>query len=210
MMKLYDCEPAPSPRRVRVFLAEKGIEVPTEQIDLRKGEQFSEKFRRINPRCTVPVLETGEGNLITEAMAICVYLEELYPEPALLGKGAEGKAAVAMWNNIAETDGLWATAEAFRNSTPMFKDHALPGPISYEQLPVLAARGRERIEEFMDRMNQRLEKVEHLAGDEFSVADITLLITVDFSDWIKLDAIRNRPALARWHVSVSARDSAAA
>ncbi len=209
-MKLYDCQPAPSPRRVRVFLAEKGIEIPTEQINLRAGEQFLEEFRTINPRCTVPVLETEEGNLITEAMAICVYLEELYPKPVLLGKGAEGKAAVAMWNNIAEMDGLWAMAEAFRNSTPMFKDHALPGPTSYEQLPVLAARGRERVEEFMNRMNQRLEQVEYLAGDDYSVADITLLITVDFSDWIKLDAINNRPALARWHEKVSARDSASA
>jgi len=209
-VKLYDCEPAPSPRRVRVFLAEKGIEVPTEQINLREGEQFSEKFRDINPRCTVPVLETNEGNLITEAMAICIYLEELHPEPALLGKGAEGKATVAMWNNIVEMDGLWAMAEAFRNSTPMFKDHALPGPINYEQLPVLAARGKERVEEFMDRMNQRLEQVEYLAGDDYSVADITLLITVDFSDWIKLDALNNRPALKQWHAKVSARDSASA
>ncbi len=209
-MKLYDCEPAPSPRRVRIFAAEKGLEIPTEQVNLRDGEQFSENFRAINPRCTVPVLETNEGNLITEVMAICIYLEELYPQPALLGEDAESKAMVAMWNNIAETDGLWAMAEAFRNSTPMFKDHALPGPETYPQLPELAARGRSRVELFLDRIDRRLEQVEYLAGDAYSVADITLLVIVDFTGWIKLDATAKRPALARWYEGVSARDSASA
>jgi len=209
-LKLYDCEPAPSPRRVRIFIAEKGLDIPTTQISLRDGEQFSESFRKINPRCTVPVLETREGRYLTEVMAICTYLEELHPEPILLGQGAAGKSDVAMWNHIAEMDGLWAVAEAFRNTTPMFSDRSLPGPDTYAQIPQLAERGRQRAERFLDRMNRRLEQVEYLAGDRYSVADITLLVTVDFTAWIKLDALAGRPHLARWHEQVAARNSTSA
>src|ERR1700724_904213 len=140
-MKLYDCAGAPSPRRVRIFLAEKGIAVPTVQVDLRHGEQFTQAFRAINPDCTVPVLELDDGTRITDAVGICVYFEAVQPVPTLMGSAPQGKAIVPPAQRRAELDGFHAVVEAFRNFTPGLKGHALPGPDGYEQIPALAARG---------------------------------------------------------------------
>lgn len=139
-MKFYDCASAPSPRRVRIFLAEKGITVPTVQVDLRAGEQFGPAFRAINPDCTVPVLELDDGVKLTDAVAICGYFEERQPEPALMGAGAEERAVVTEWQRRAERDGFYAVMDAFRNSTPGFKGRAIAGPQDYEQIPALAER----------------------------------------------------------------------
>ena len=141
-MKFYDCAVAPSPRRVRIFLAEKGLTVPTVQIDLRNGEQFSPAFRAVNPECTVPVLELDDGTTLSDSIAICLYLEECHPQPPLMGIGAYDKALVAEWQRRAERDGMSAMAEAFRNATPAFKQRALPGASEYAQIPALAERGR--------------------------------------------------------------------
>jgi glutathione S-transferase len=156
LMTLYDCTTAPSPRRVRIFLAEKGISVPTVQVDLRNGEQFSPAFRAINPECTVPVLELDNGTTIADILGICRYFEELYPEPRLMGRTAEQKAVVEAWQRRLERDGFYAVMEAFRNSTPGLKGHALPGPESYEQIPALAERGRVRIQHFFAWLDVRL------------------------------------------------------
>src|SRR6202035_5153008 len=126
-MKLYDCSSAPSPRRVRIFLAEKGIAVPTVQVDLRGGEQFTEAFRAINPDCTVPVLVLDDGTRITDAIGICVYFETLQPAPHLLGQGAAQRALVTAAQRRMERDGFYALMEAFRNSTPGLKGRAIPG-----------------------------------------------------------------------------------
>jgi glutathione S-transferase len=147
-MKFYDCTTAPSPRRVRIFLAEKGISVPTVQVDLRNGEQFSPAFRAINPDCTVPVLELDNGTRIADIVAICRYFEELYPKPRLMGRTAEEKAVIEAWQRRVERDGFYAAMEAFRNSTPGLKGRALPGSESYDQIPALAERGRARIQHF--------------------------------------------------------------
>src|SRR5262249_14277364 len=136
-MKLYDCVTAPSPRRVRVFLAEKGITIPTVQVDLRNGEQFGPAFRAINPECMVPVLELDNGTKITDILAICRYFEELHPDPPLMGRNAEERAVIASWLHRIEWDGFHAAMEAFRNSTPGLKGRALPGPEAYEQIPPL-------------------------------------------------------------------------
>src|SRR5215472_17564491 len=124
-MKLYDCTVAPNPRRVRIFLAEKGIALPTIQVDLRAGEQFTPEFRAINPACTVPVLEFDNGQRIAEVVAICVYFEAIHPDPPLMGIGPQDRAIVAARQRRAERDGLLAVAEAFRNSTPGLKSRAL-------------------------------------------------------------------------------------
>jgi glutathione S-transferase len=134
-MKLYDCTTAPSPRRVRIFLAEKGISVPTVQVDLRKGEQFSSAFRTINPECTVPVLRLDDGTTIADILGICRYFEELYPDPPLMGRTAEQKAVIEACQRRIERDGFYAAMEAFRNSTPGLKDRALPGPSHTRKSP---------------------------------------------------------------------------
>src|SRR5712691_4386523 len=185
-MKFYDCAIAPSPRRVRIFLAEKGITLPTIQVDLRKGEQFSAAFRAVNPDCTVPVLELDDGARIADVLAICVYFEQTRPEPPLMGVSAEDRAVVTAWQRRTERDGFFAVAEAFRNSTPAFKTRALPGPDDYEQIPALAERGRARMQKFFKFMDARLADNAFVAGPRYTLADITTLVAVDFAGWIKL------------------------
>jgi len=209
-MKFYDCAVAPSPRRVRIFLAEKGLTVPTVQIDLRNGEQFSPAFRAVNPECTVPVLALDEGATLSDSIAICLYLEECHPQPPLMGIGAYDKALVAEWQRRAERDGMSAMAEAFRNATPAFKQRALPGASEYAQIPALAERGRARVQQFFRMMNARLAEHEFVAGERYTVADITTLVAVDFAGWIKLAIPDDCANLRRWHAQVGARPSAKA
>src|SRR5689334_13075244 len=144
-MKFYDCTTAPSPRRVRIFLAEKGVALETIQVDLRNGEQFTPAFRAINPDCTVPALVLDDGTVIPDAVAICRYIEELHPEPALIGTTPKERAVINALNRQVERDGLLAAMDAFRNVAKGLKGRALPGPHDYEQIPELAERGRKRI-----------------------------------------------------------------
>lgn len=209
-MKFYDCSTAPSPRRVRMFLAEKGLTVPTVQVDLRAGEQFTPAFRAINPDCTVPVLELDDGTRIADAVAICIYFEEIRPEPPLMGVAAADKATVAEWQRRAERDGFYAVMEAFRNATPGLKARALPGPADYEQIPALAERGRARVAQFFAMLDERFAASEFLAGPRFTIADITAFITVDFARWIKLAPPEGATPLRRWYEAVAARPSARA
>jgi glutathione S-transferase len=209
-MKFYDCAVAPSPRRVRIFLAEKGITLPTIQVDLRKGEQFGEAFRAVNPDCTVPVLELDDGTCICDSLAICVYLEQTNPQPPLMGVDPADRAVVAEWQRRAERDGFLAVAEAFRNSTPAFKTRALPGPDDYAQISALVERGRARTQTFFKLMNARLADREFVAGERYTIADITTLVAVDFAGWIKLTIPDDCPHLRRWHQAVAARPSAKA
>jgi glutathione S-transferase len=210
-MKFYDCTMAPSPRRVRIFLSEKGIAPPpTVQIDLRNGEQFSESFRRINPECTVPVLELDDGTRIADTIAICVYFEGIKPDPPLIGRDPASRARVIAAHRRAERDGFQAMVEAFRNATPGFKARALPGPADYEQIPALAERGRARVGRFFDAMEAELAGRAFVCGAEYSLADITTLVAIDFAKWIKLEIPEPCVNLRRWHAAVSARPSAQA
>jgi glutathione S-transferase len=209
-MKLYDYAVAPNPRRVRIFLAEKGIAVPTIQVDLRANEQFSPTFRVVNPDCTVPVLELDDGVRIADVMAICVYFETLRPEPPLMGVGAQDRANVTAWQRRVERDGFFAVAEAFRNSTPAFKGRALPGVDDYEQIPALVERGRARVAKFFRVLDACLADREFVAGKQYSIADITALVAVDFAGWIKLAVPDECSHLCRWYGTVSARPSAKA
>jgi glutathione S-transferase len=209
-MKLYDCTTAPSPRRVRVFLAEKGVSVPTVQVDLRNGEQFTPAFRALNPDCTVPVLQFDSGAVVTDIIAICRYFEELHPEPNLMGRDAEERAIIASWQRRVERDGVYAAMEAFRNSTPGLKGRALPGPENYEQIPALAERGRARVGHFFAWLDARLEHNEFVCGPRFTVADISAMVAVDFCGWAKLKPPEHLTHLYRWHMAVSARPSSKA
>jgi len=209
-LKFYDCKTAPSPRRVRIFLAEKGVEIETVQIDLGKGEQFSEEFRKVNPDCVVPALELDNGTCISEVIAICQYLEDTYPEPVLLGNTPEERALVSMWNGKVEQLGLMAMMDAFRNSAKGMVDRALPGPESYAQIPELAERGRRRLLHFFYRLNDQLAGNTFLAGDNYSVADISAMVLIDFAGWIKIAIPDDAIHVARWYAEVSKRPSAAA
>lgn len=209
-MKLYDCKTAPSPRRVRIFLAEKGIDIETVEVDLASGEQFSEAFRKVNPDCVVPALELDDGSCISEVLAICQYIEELQPEPRLLGATPEERARVSMWNAKVEQQGLWATADAFRNAVKGLAGKAVPGPCGYEQIPELAKRGRERVVQFFKRLDGQLAGNRFVAGPDFSIADISAMVVVDFAKWIKIDVPGDATSLVRWYAEVSRRPSAAA
>jgi glutathione S-transferase len=209
-MKFYDCKPAPSPRRVRIFLAEKGVAIPTVQVDLRHGEQFSPEFRAINPQCMVPFLVLDDGTGIGESVAICRYIEEIHPTPALLGADAKDRALVTMWEHRMELEGFFAVAEAFRNATPGFKGRAIAGPQGFEQIPALVERGKARVASFFRELDQRLGESEFVAGPRYTIADITALVSVDFAGWMKLAIPEDHGNLKRWHQAVSARPSAQA
>ena len=176
MITLYDCSTAPSPRRARILLAEKGVVHETVQVDLRNGEQLGDAYRRINPHCTVPTLRTDEGLTLTDNAAITAYLEARYPEPPLLGTTPAEKAEIASWNWRIEFEGLMAIAEAMRNSAPAMARRALTGPVNYEQIPALAERGRARLLQFFVNLNDRLHGRDFIATDRLSIADITAVV----------------------------------
>jgi glutathione S-transferase len=209
-MKFYDCATAPSPRRVRIFLAEKGIAVPTVQVNLRAGEQFTPEFRAINPDCTVPVLELDDGVRIFDAIGICAYFEAVQPDPPLMGASPAERGLVAAWQRRCERDGFYALMDAFRNATPGLKGRAVPGPDSYDQIPALAERGRARLARFFESMDRRFAQSEFVAGPRYSIADITALVTVDWAGGIKMTIPDGASSLKRWHAAVSARPSAKA
>jgi glutathione S-transferase len=209
-MKLYDFELAPNPRRVRMYLAEKGIELPRVQVNLRQGEQFDEGFRRENPSMIVPALALDDGTLITETMAICRYFEAQQPAPALFGSTPREQAMVEMWSRRAELEGFQAVAEALRNSLERFRDRALPGPRNYAQIPALVERGKARIRGFFEDLDARLATSRYVAGASFSVADITAFVTVEFAGWIEEKPTAAQTHLLRWHGEVAARPSAKA
>src|SRR3974377_1444860 len=209
-MKFYDCATAPSPRRVRIFLAEKGLTVPTVQVDLRKGEQFTPAFRALNPDCMVPVLELDSGAAITDIIAICRYFEELHPDPPLMGRSAEERAVIESWLRPMEWDGIYAAQEAFRNVTPGLKGRSLPGPVSLEQIPALAERGRLRLRPFFGWLAARLADNEHVCGPHFTLADIGGMWAVDLSARAKIQPPGHLGHLQRWYKGVSMRRSAQA
>ncbi len=209
MITLYDCATAPSPRRARILLAEKGVTHDTVQVDLRSGEQLSDAYRALNPQCTVPALRTEAGGLLTDNAAITAYLEARYPEPPLLGRTPAEKADIASWNWRVEFEGLLAIAEALRNGSPVMANRALPGPVNYAQIPELAERGRARVQNFFATLNAQLAKHAHVAGDAFSIADITAVVAVDFARVVKVKPTDEQPHLLRWRERMALRPAMA-
>jgi glutathione S-transferase len=208
---LYESKGSPNARRVRFFIAEKGIDIPTKPVDLGTKEQFSDAYRTINPRSQVPALVLTDGPVITEVLAIWRYLEEAYPQTPLLGTTATSKALVAMWERRAELDGFAPVMEGVRNAVPGLKGRALSGPHAYDQIPELVERSKQRVVNFFADLNERLKTVRYVAGDEFSAADITTLVTVDFAaNALKMPIPAEHTAFQRWYDEVSARPGAAA
>lgn len=210
-MKLYDFKLAPNPRRVRMFLAEKGIDMPMEQINTREGEQFSEAFRAINPRGTVPALVLDDGTVLTESVAICRYFEETNPEPALFGRTPAEKAVVENWNRRAEIEGMMSVGDALRNSLPMFADRGLAGaPDGVPQIPALVERGKAMLLRWLGHLDKRLGETKFLAGDAFSVADITAFISFETAKRVEFEVPEEFANVRRWLADVAARPSAQA
>lgn len=205
MITLYDCATAPSPRRARIVLAEKGVAHETVQVDLRSGEQLGDAYRRINPQCTVPALATEEGAVLTDNAAIAAYLEARYPEPPLLGRTPLDKAEIASWQWRVEFEGLLAIAEAFRNSSPAMANRALTGPVDYAQIPELAQRGLARVQGFFAMLNAQLAGRDFIAAGQFSIADITAVVAVDFARVVKVKPGEEHPHLRRWREAMQAR-----
>jgi glutathione S-transferase len=203
-MKLYDGGRAPNPRRVRIYLAEKGLSVPLVSVDMGALEHKSETVATRNPLKRLPVLELDDGTVITETIAICRYFEELHPTPPLFGTGALGKAMVEMWQRRIELNFLMPVANAFRHIHPAMKEWEIP------QMPEWGEINKPKALEFMAILDRELTSREFAAGDAYSVADITGLVTMDFLKPARIAVPEEFANLRRWHAAMSARPSAPA
>ncbi len=203
-MKLYDTKTAPNPRRTRIFLAEKGITLPTEQVDMTTFQHRTPEYTALNPFQRMPALVLDDGTVITESMAICRYFEVLQPQPALFGEGAKEIALVEMWNRRCEINFFANVAAVFRHLHPAMKDFEVP------QVPAYAEAMRPKAIWFLELIDKELAGREFIAGDKYSVADITTLCAVDFMKPARLVMPENLANVKRWHAAVSARPSAKA
>lgn len=203
-MKIYEMKRAPNPRRVRIFLAEKGIkDIEFVQVDLQKGENLSAEFKRKNPLGKVPVLELDDGRCINETVAICKYFEETHPEPALLGSNPFEKAQIEMWQRWVEFYFLMPTGMCFQHTSGYFKDRMNPIREWGEDC-------RKQVSQFMHFLNKHLETNIFLTGDRFSIADITALCTIDFNRVNEISIEDEHIHLKRWYEEISSRPSAKA
>lgn len=203
-MKLFDGGKAPNPRRVRIFLAEKGIEVPLVPIDMNAMEHRDEAVASRNPLRRLPVLELDDGTIITESIAICRYFEELHPEPPLFGRGALGKAVVEMWQRRMELNLLMSVAQAFRHIHPAMKEWEIP------QFPEWGEANKPKALKFLRLLDEELATREFIAGDDYSVADITGMIAMDFMKPARIQVAEDLVNVIRWYQAVRARPSATA
>jgi glutathione S-transferase len=207
-LKLYQSNGSPNSRRVRIYLAERGICASTIPVDLGVKEQFSDAYAAINPRRVVPTLVLDDGTAIGEVPAIWRYLEEAYPDRPLYGTTPKEKALVTMWERRAELEGFAAVMEGVRNAAAGLEGRAIAGPHGYEQIPQLVERSKLRVANFLSDLNARLADVPFVAGERFSVADITALVTIDFAaKAFAISAPQEHRALTTWYEEVSARPS---
>jgi glutathione S-transferase len=203
-MKLYDFKMAPNPRRVRIFLAEKGISIPTEQVNLGALQQRQPEYAAVNPMQRVPALMLDDGTVITESIAICRYFESLNPDPPLFGRGGLESALVEMWNRRAELHLFLPVGMVFQHLHPAMKRMVDP------QVPQWGEANKPRIGKFLKFLDGELVNRRFIAGDEFTVADITALVAVDFMRVSRLSISLDQLNVQRWYAAVSARPSAAA
>lgn len=203
-MKLYDSRQAPNPRRTRIFLAEKGITVPTEQVDIMAKQHKTPEYAAINPLQRMPALMLDDGTVITESIAICRYFEVLQPEPPLFGVGAKEIALVEMWNRRVELGLFFPVAQVFRHTHPAMRELEVP------QVPDWAEANKPRIIEFLHVLDGELKNTRFIAGDRYTVADITALCAVDFMKPAKVAVPDDCTNVKRWHADISARPSAKA
>lgn len=203
-MKLYDSKVAPNPRRTRIFLAEKGITVPMEQVDIGAKQHKTAEYAAINPLQRMPALVLDDGTIITESIAICRYFEALQPEPSLFGVGAKDIALVEMWNRRVELGLFFTVAHVFRHTHPAMKELEVP------QVPEWAEANKPRVLDFLRLLDNQLKNTQFIVGDRYTVADITALCAVDFMKPARLVVPEDCTNVKRWHADVSARPSSKA
>ncbi|MBI1620652.1 glutathione S-transferase [Aquamicrobium zhengzhouense] len=203
-MKLYDGGKAPNPRRVRVFLAEKGIEIPLVTVDMGQGGHRAPAIADRNPMLRLPVLELDDGTILTESIAICRYFEELHPEPSLFGRTALEVARIEEWQRRLELDFLLRVGHAFRHTHPAMKEWEAP------QVAEWGEANRPKVLEFLSLVDRELAGREYMAGDRYSIADITGMIAVDFMKPARIQMPEQFVHVRRWYDNVSARPSAKA
>jgi glutathione S-transferase len=202
-MHLYTFSKAPNPQRLDYFLKYKGVEIPTTEVDLREKEQFSEEFISINPVSTLPTLVLDDGTVLTDTIAICVYLDNLYPEKSLFGSSASEYAQVIGWDHRLFIEGLGAVAEILRNQSDFFKDRALPGKTPITQLNVLIKRGKIRLDAFWEELNDHLFNRTYLVGEQLTLADIDAYVLCSFAGWVKETVPEHCSNIKKWHQEVS-------
>lgn len=203
-MHIIETHAAPSPRRVNIFLAEKGLVVPREEINMMTDDLKSGDFAKLNPWHRVPVLVLDDGRTISETVAICRYFEELQPEPPLFGVGPVGKAEVEMWNRRVELGLHSAVFNVFRHLHPKMAHLEVP------QVPEWGEANKQKVTDELQRLDDRLAASRFIAGDRYSIADITALVAIDFMKPARLGRPENFPNVLRWHREVSSRPSAKA
>ena len=201
-MKLYETERAPNPRRVRIFLAEKGLSIPRQQVKLGELEHFSDAYAAINPFRQVPVLELDDGTRISESVAICRYLEELHPEPPLFGTTALERAQVEMWTRRLDMLLFNAIAQVFRHTSPGMANREKP------QIPEWAEANRGRVMRLLEIIDGELGERPFIAGSRFSFADISGLVALDFLRAAHLSVPEELQQVRRWHAALAARPGA--
>ncbi len=203
-MKLYTYDPAPNPRRLAMFMNYKGIEIETEQVDLMTAAQLGDEYVAINPEQTVPALVLDDGNVLTEVIGMCTYLEALHPDKPLLGTTPLEKARVISWDHKLFNTLMQSVASMLRNRGDAFKDRALPGPIDVPQIPEMIDRGRIILQHTLPSIDAHLANNQWLAGDNVSFADIDLLVGVDFLAWVKQSVPDECNNLKAWYERASA------
>lgn len=209
-MKLYDWHAAPNPKRARMCIAEKGLDIEIIEVggdDLKLRPDYIAKF----PQAMVPMLELDDGRTMGESIAIARYLDELYPNPPMFGRDPYERAIVEMWERRAFDEGMMAAGEIFRNTHEAFKDRGLPGfATPVPQIPALVERGRARLGHFFKKFDEQLANNRFIAGDTFSIADCTLFCSIEFAGWSDIGIPADCKNLQRWFKEVSARPSATA
>jgi glutathione S-transferase len=203
-MRILQTKTAPNPRRVRIYLAEKGLEVPFEELDLMQGALKTPEFTRLNRFQRVPVLLLDDGTAIAETMAICRYFEETKPEPVLFGRGAVGRAMVEMWNRRMELGLFFSVAQAFRHLHPAMAQLEVP------QVAAWGEGNKPKAQEILRFLDEELATRRFVAGADYTVADITALVAMDFMKPARVQRPDGLKNLARWYEEVSGRPSAKA
>lgn len=209
-MKLFDMTGAPNPRRVRVFLAEKDIDIEKIQIDIPSGENLKSDYLKINPRGVLPTLQLDDGTIIDDSSAICRYFEATHPNPALFGSTPKSKGLIESWVRQIEGDCFTPTMDVVRNTSPTFENRSVPGTNNTPQIKALADRGTDRVLNFYSRLDKHLNEPVFLVGNSFSIADITAMCAIDFAEYVGIKVPSDLAKLSEWKERVSSRPSAQA